>query len=66
MNGPMRVVFNKPSRDGLVRTQGTEIITPDGSKVTGVVSIEMRAVAGTDLVETVVVLHNVIVEYGQE
>lgn len=62
----MRVVFNKPSAAGLVRTQGTELITPDGSKVTGVVSIEMRATAGSDLVETVIVLHNVIVEYKSE
>lgn len=66
MGGPMRVVFNKPSPTGIVRARGTELITPDDSKVTGVVSIEMRATAGSDLVETVVVLHNVVVEYKSE
>ncbi len=65
MTGPMRLLMNRPGPDGITTTIGTELFTPEGGKVTGIQSIEVR-LEPNDVVRTTVVLSSVIVEYRPE
>lgn len=65
MTGPMRLLMNRPKSNGMTETRGAELLTPDGSKVDGIVSIEVR-LEPNDIVMTTVVLNGVVIEYKPE
>lgn len=62
MTGPMHLHLSKPSKAGITMTQGTELLTPDGSKVTGIRAISI-GIPANDIVEVTVTLQAVLIHH---
>jgi hypothetical protein len=65
MTKPMQLILNAPVGEaGVAKAQGTKLLTPDGSQVTGIESINVKVEAG-GLIKTTVVLNAVLISQGQ-